>query len=374
MTLCADRGELRAELLARIRAGADAPLDEPVFDRLARRVFAFQYDANGAYRAYCDRRGQPPDEVRHWTEIPAVPTSAFKAVPLVCGDPASAQVVFRTSGTTAGRDRRGEHHLLDTALYDAALSAGFAAHLLPDGARLPVLSMIPAAVDVPDSSLAYMAGAVIREYGARGSRTFVGPDGPEIDAMCHALASNERDREPVCILATSLALAHLLDRLEAEDRRFALAAGSRLMDTGGFKGLTREVTREELYARVRARLGLEPTWCVNEYGMTEMASQFYDTRAGDPDGGRIAGRRYQGPGWVRSRVVDPESLEILPAGEVGALRHWDLANLDSVLVLQTEDLGACEPAGFRLLGRAADAEPRGCSIATEELLAALGGR
>lgn len=374
MTTQPDRGELRAELLERIGAGADSPLDEPDFDRLAHLVFAFQYHENAAYGAYCDRRGRTPGEVRHWSAIPAVPTSAFKAVPLVCGDPGAARVVFRTSGTTRGRTRRGEHHLLDTALYDAALRAGFTAHLLPDGARLPVLSVIPAAADAPDSSLAYMADTVIRELGADGSRTFHGAEGPDIEAISHALASTGREGRPVCLMATSLALAHLLDRLEARDRRFELRAGSRLMDTGGFKGRTREVARAELYARVRDRLGIEPVWCVNEYGMTEMSSQFYDTRGGDPEGMRVEERRYVGPGWVRTRAVDPESLEIVPDGEVGVLRHWDLANLDSVMVLQTEDLGVCEPGGIRLLGRAADAEPRGCSLATEELLAAVAGR
>jgi hypothetical protein len=38
--------------------------------------------------------------------------------------------------------------------------------------------------------------------------------------------------------------------------------------------------------------------------------------------------------------------------------------------VQTEDVGVEVDDGFRLLGRAAGAVPRGCSIAMDELLAA----
>jgi len=36
----------------------------------------------------------------------------------------------------------------------------------------------------------------------------------------------------------------------------------------------------------------------------------------------------------------------------------------SVLAIQTEDLGIRRGTGFELLGRAAKAEPRGCSLAS----------
>jgi hypothetical protein len=88
----------------------------------------------------------------------------------------------------------------------------------------------------------------------------------------------------------------------------------------------------------------------------------------------VAGRLHSGPGWVRTRAYDPETLEPLPDGEVGVLRHWDLANLDSVMALQTADLGRVRPGGFELLGRARGAEARGCSIAMDELLSALRDR
>jgi len=48
------------------------------------------------------------------------------------------------------------------------------------------------------------------------------------------------------------------------------------------------------------------------------------------------------------------------------LRHFDLANLNSVLAIQTEDLGRVAGSGFELLGRAPGAQLRGCSLTAEE--------
>ena len=54
-------------------------------------------------------------------------------------------------------------------------------------------------------------------------------------------------------------------------------------------------------------------------------------------------------------------------GTPGLLRHYDLANYNSVQALQTQDRGTLTPDGFVLQGRAPDAEVRGCSLTVEEL-------
>lgn len=370
-----DRGQpaadLQPRLLAVIARGAHAALDDGELDALARDVFAHQYACNAPYRAFCERRGTTRDTVGRWEEIPAVPTDAFKAAALVCGGPSADGVVFRTSGTTQGRERRGEHHLPDLALYDAALRAGFSAHLLADGARPRILSLVPNPTELHDSSLSHMIGEVMSDFGAEGSGWFVTADGG-IDhrALADALRAAEAEGAPVCIPGTAFAFVHWLDALASAGERFRLPVGSRVMDTGGFKGRSREVTREELYAAIEERLGISFAWCVNEYGMTEMSSQFYDGVAGSA--AAPGERLHVGPAWVRTWAADPETLRPLPHGQVGVLRHLDLANLHSVMAIQTADLGVTEPGGFRVLGRASGAEARGCSIAMDDLLSAIG--
>ena len=120
-------------------------------------------------------------------------------------------------------------------------------------------------------------------------------------------------------------------------------------------------------------LGVSSSYIVNEYGMTEMCSQFYDNVLAD----RVKGHpdpsypvRYkQIPPWVRTMVMDPETLEEVPHGTVGILRHFDLANCGSVMALQTDDMGyRIGLDGIEITGRATSAEARGCSLIVEELL------
>jgi hypothetical protein len=138
------------------------------------------------------------------------------------------------------------------------------------------------------------------------------------------------------------------------------------METGGFKGRARALAREELYGWIHARLGVPPARCVNQYGMTELASQFYDSVLREPD----ARRRKLAPPWTRVAVVDPASGRALGPGEAGALRIVDLGNTGSVLAIATADLGVLADGGFEVLGREAGAEARGCSIAADEMLGA----
>lgn len=360
---------LRADILRVLDAGVEARLEDDAFDRLARRVFAHQLETNSHYARYCRRRGRTVETVAHWSEIPPVPTAAFKAVDLVSGDGARAEAVFRTSGTTRGAETRGRHIILDLELYRRALLPNLRAHLLPDDASVPFLCLVPPAAHQPDSSLACMIDVAARRLGGGGSEWFVDPErGLDAERLARALETHERDGRPVALFGTTLAFVHLLDWLGRAGRAFALPSGSRLMDTGGFKGSGRDVEPAELLDDYRALLGIEPDHRVNEYGMTEMCSQFYGTVLRDVTAGRPPVDGYSVPPWVRTRAVDPDTLAPVAPGNIGILQHFDLANLGSVLAVQTEDLGVVDGSRFTLLGRSPGAQPRGCSIAMDILL------
>jgi hypothetical protein len=87
--------------------------------------------------------------------------------------------------------------------------------------------------------------------------------------------------------------------------------------------------------------------------MSELSSQAYES-----------GGRFQFPPWVRIRTIHPETGLDTAEGEPGILRIHDLANVWSVAALETSDLGRRHGQSFELLGRAAEAEPRGCSRMT----------
>jgi len=193
-------------------------------------------------------------------------------------------------------------------------------------------------------------------------------EGLDAERLADRLAAAERAGTPVALLGTTLAFVHLIDWMERGARRFRLPPGSRLMDTGGFKGSGREVEPGNLLLAYRERLAIDAAHRVNEYGMTEMCSQFYTTALRDSARGAPARDGHSVPPWVRTRAVDPDTLEPLGPGAVGILQHFDLANVGSVTAIQTEDLGVVEDGRFTLLGRSPGAAPRGCSIAMDMLL------
>ncbi|MCY3808786.1 MAG: hypothetical protein OXG58_05000 [Gemmatimonadetes bacterium] len=328
--------------------------DDPAFDRLAMRVHEAQRDANPTLRRYWEL--VEAREPTTWAEVPPVPTSAFRDLAIVAG---RAERVFRTSGTTGGSERRGEHHVASVALYRAAARPGYRRHLLGDAGPLRLVSLIPHPDRAPDSSLSAMAGFIASEPEIIDSTWALDAEqGIDLAGVRRAAESGQ----PVLLLATAFSLAHLLDELG--DEHAPMPEGSRLMETGGFKGRATEVKRGELYRRVGRSLDLDESQIVNEYGMTELLSQAYDGVAGSAP--PLADRCHRFPPWVRTSALDPATLVPLPSGEPGLLAHFDLANAASVCPILTEDLGCVLPGrGVRLLGRAPGAPPRGCSLPAE---------
>ncbi len=361
--------ELRDELLRHMESGGNRLLEEKVFSALALAVLRAQCRWNPVYGAFVRGRGIDPLGVEDWRSFPGVPTGAFKRLELLTGPPSPEEVVFRTSGTTRGAAGRGRHRVSDPALYRASLLPAFRRHLLPDGLRPRLLSLLPAPADAPDSSLGFMMGSVADELCAPGTGWFVdGAGRPDVPGFEAALEGAERDGMPVLLAGTAFAWVHWLDAAAARGFRIRMPEGSRILETGGFKGRSRAVSRRDLYGALERALGIPASRIVNEYGMTELLSQFYEPVLEEGESADPEERRHVGPPWVRTRLLDPVTLEEVGAGEVGILCHLDLANLFSVAMVLTEDLGLRVGDGFRVLGRAPGAEPRGCSLAMEELL------
>jgi phenylacetate-coenzyme A ligase PaaK-like adenylate-forming protein len=342
--------DIKQEILALIARGVAKPTSDDEFNALASRLFAHQFERCEVYRRYCEKVGCSPKNVTQWTEIPAVPTAAFKEFDIATFPIEQARAVFHTSGTT--KSRAGRHFLLSTDVYDAAILPNFAAALLPDGAKLPIFVLTPSPKDAPHSSLSHMMGVVVREFGAPNSEFFIKNGELLADKLCAALQKNQ----PVMLLGAAFSFVHFFEHCEREKFFAKLPDGSRAMETGGFKGRAREISSGELYAMFEKFLGIPAEKIVNEYGMTELSSQFY----GAPD--------KNSPPWTRVQIIDPQTGREAAEGNRGLIRIFDLANVYSVVAIQTEDIGIAIGDKFRVLGRATGAEARGCSIAMDELL------
>ncbi|HEX2162765.1 MAG TPA: acyl-protein synthetase [Thermoanaerobaculia bacterium] len=355
------------ELAERIAAFVRDPA-EGDFDELAAAAFRLQFERVEPFRRLCAARGIEPGGDFDWRRVPAVPTSAFRSLPVTVAAGGESQGVetFRSSGTTGGEAARSVHVHPFSDLYRATIDAAFPRFCLPRaGGWPPMLALVPRREERPDSSLSFMVDHVVRRWGGEASAWGLGPRGVDARAARSWLGARQREGRPAMVLATAFALADLVDGLARLDLRFRLPPGSVVFETGGFKGRERETSPAELAAGVAERLGVPAGAIAREYGMTELTSQLY-TRAlsgGDPG-------LYVAPHQVRVRVVDPETLAERPAGRTGLVAIFDLANLSSAIHLLTEDLGRLEDGGLRLLGRAPGAELRGCSLTVEELAGA----
>jgi hypothetical protein len=336
----------------------------PDFDALACDLARFQADRIAGYARLCRARLVDASLLRRAEDIPPVPTDAFKLTRVATFAPELDAVVFRTSGTTIGA--RGTHAMRDVSTYEeAAVAFGrrWLARDLTKPAAVVVLGPSPAAV--PDSSLGHMCAAFVRAFGedAPESETWlVDDDVLDISTFDMRAARALREGRPMLVLATSFALVHLLDAIG--DATIPLPRGSRVMQTGGFKGKSREVPADELRAEIARVFDIDERAIVAEYGMTELSSQFYEqTLFSDVKHGI-----YAEPPWARVIPVDPETLEPVPDGEVGIAKIVDLMNVDSAVAILTQDRVRRVANGFELLGRAPGAPPRGCSIAIDELL------
>jgi len=337
--------------------------DPERFEALALDAFAWQHERIEPYRRLCAARGVAPGSAAGWREVPMVPAAAFRTT-VLAAEPAVE--TFRSSGTGSAEGGDGEgsvHHHPYPDLYRLTIEQSFPRHCLAGLDRPPVLALVPDREKAPDSSLSFMVDHVVARWGDPAASAWAfGRRGVDVKTARSWAGARQRDRRPSLILTTAFALAQWLEALDRQGLRFRLPPGSAAMVTGGFKGRTREVPRAELLGRLADLLAIAPGRVAGEYGMTELTSQLYDRAllGGDPE-------VYEPPPWVRVRVLDPVSLEETPAGEPGLIAVLDLANLGSAVHLLTEDLGTAEGAGVRLLGRAAGAALRGCSLVAEEL-------
>ncbi|MDE2572282.1 MAG: acyl-protein synthetase [bacterium] len=356
-----------AALDARIVHAIEQGLDDAAFDRLARDIFTYQLRENAPYGRWARSLGWHEGRLpQRWEEIPAIPSAAFKEAQLATFPAAQAALRFETSGTTRGRP--GVHYVERSELYDASLLAGFRRFALPDGARLRYLSLVPDPDEVPGSSLGYMMRRVARTLGEEGG-FYLHSGSLELDRFVAAAREAQAQSVAICLAGTAFAYVHLFDALRAAGIALRLPPGSRALETGGFKGRSREVGSTQLYAEFPALLGIPEDRVFAEYGMTELLSQHYDVILAEPRRALHGGRRVKSsPPWLRVLVIDPQTGMPAPLGSVGALRHVDLANRSSVVAIQTEDLGyAIDAARFVLLGRQPGAVLRGCSLDAEAL-------
>ena len=354
-----------SQFIGRLRSSSSETVgtEGACFEDLALRLFRLQFEHNLPYRNFCRAQGITEAKLALFAKIPAVNSAAFKDLDFTGIPPDQRTAVFHSSGTTGQQPSRHFHNPDSLRIYGESLLTWFQAQfgLGSEWSGFTPAFLTPPPMAAPQSSLVHMFEVLRRDSGATQD-AFLGAVAQDNtwgldwlrinDFLRKAIAA----RRPVFLFGTAFSFVHLLDYLAERGEAVRLPQGSRVMETGGYKGRSRALPKSELHALITRWLGVGSERILCEYGMSELSSQAYDSA------GLGGVRHFRFPPWARARVISPETGEEVCDGETGIIRVLDLANVYSVLAIETQDLAIRRGDAFELVGRAAEVEPRGCSL------------
>jgi len=311
------------------------------FEMLALQVFRFQARFNPLYAQFLDLLHIDTSKIQRLEDIPCLPIQLFKQYEIKTGEWPN-EAIFSSSGTTGAQTSR--HAVRSLADYSSNAQRGFEAFYGPLS-NYCFLALLPAYLEREGSSLVYMVEDFVRlsPYPQSGFYLY------DHDALRKTLVECAAQKIPTVLIGVSFAL---WDLAETGTLNFPELI---VMETGGMKGRRRELTRSELHQILSEGLGIQSIH--SEYGMTELLSQAYS---------KGAGIFYPSPTmrvWARE-VYDP--FTPTPTARTGVLNIIDLANLDTISFISTEDLGKVYADGsFEVLGRLDAGDIRGCNLLLE---------
>lgn len=317
---------------------------EDTFDQVALDVFRYQADHNSLYRAYLNLLGVSISDVTKLDEIPLLPISFFKYHGIQTGTWVSKRE-FRSSGTTQ-TGLRSRHLIKDPNWYKEIstrlwLDAGY------DLDFSKILALLPSYLDNGDSSLVQMTSYLCEATGT--TDPFYLHDHEALAIRLREMLAE--GTESVVLIGVTYALLDFGAAFPLSSDRL------HILFTGGMKGRREELLPSETYSRLQEYFPLSPIR--SEYGMTEMLSQAY---SGDDQRFRMSTTLR-----VQTRnIYDP--LIKAPLGKTGIMGIIDLANVDTLSFIMTDDLGIVYPDdSFVIMGRMQSSDLRGCNLLYDSL-------
>lgn len=320
-----------------------ASLTSQNFEDLTLEAFQYQATSNPLYHSYLDLLRKDPKQIKHIRDIPFLPIQFFKNQTIKTEE--WKPVTTFTSSSTTGQ-RPSQHHLFSAELYEFVTRQGFE-HFYGKPSEYCILALLPSYLERSGSSLVYMADHFIRQSRYKESGFFL----HDLAALATQLEDCQARGIPTLLIGVSFALLDLAER-------FPMQLGNTIvMETGGMKGRRKEITRTELHQILKK--AFEVPQIHSEYGMTELLSQGYS---------KGNGLFYPSPSMrvVSRDITDP--LSTTQPGQTGALNIIDLANVNTVSFIATDDIGQVYPDhSFRVMGRLDNSDVRGCNLMVADL-------
>jgi phenylacetate-coenzyme A ligase PaaK-like adenylate-forming protein len=308
------------------------------FDKIALKVFRYQYENNLVYREFCDFLKTDVQKVKSIQQIPFLPIQFFKSHAIVSSTN-PVQTTFTSSGTTGMITSK--HLVTDVSIYEESYRKGFS-QFYGNIEDYVILALLPSYLEREGSSLIHMVDDLIQLSKQAESGFYL----HNYEALITKLIQLDQAGQNVILIGVTYALLDLVEK-----HSFQLE-NTIIMETGGMKGKRKEMIREELHQQLCEGFGVNAIH--SEYGMTELLSQAYSLGEGI----------FECPSWMQVLVRDTEdALSYVREGKTGGINVIDLANINSCSFIATQDLGKKYANGsFEVLGRFDHSDIRGCNL------------
>lgn len=308
------------------------------FDKIALKVFRYQYENNKVYKEFCDFLKTDVQKVKSLQQIPFLPIQFFKSH-VVVSNSDEIQETFTSSGTTGMIT--SQHLVTDISLYEQSYRQAFS-QFYGNIEDYAVLALLPSYLERSGSSLIYMIKDLIELSNNEHSGFYL----HNYDELISKLIELDNSGQNVILIGVTYALLDLIEK-----QNFQLK-NTIIMETGGMKGHRKEMIREELHQILSQGFGVPSIH--SEYGMTELLSQAYSLGNGI----------FECPSWMHILIRDTEdALSYVDYGKTGGVNVIDLANINSCSFIATQDLGKKYPNNtFEILGRFDHSDIRGCNL------------
>jgi len=308
------------------------------FEKIALKVFRFQYDSNDVYREFCQLLNVEKHQVKSLEQIPFLPIQFFKSHAVV-SNTHPVQETFTSSGTTGMVTSK--HLVTDISLYEESYRKGFS-QFYGNIEDYTILALLPSYLEREGSSLIYMVNDLIQLTNNPDSGFYLN----QYDELIKKLIDLDLSGKNIILIGVTYALLDLI-----EVQQFQLK-NTIIMETGGMKGKRKEIIREELHEILCNGFGVSTIH--SEYGMTELLSQAYSLGNGI----------FECPPWMQILIRETEdALNYVNSGKTGGINVIDLANSNSCSFIATQDLGKKNPNNsFEVLGRFDNSDIRGCNL------------
>jgi phenylacetate-coenzyme A ligase PaaK-like adenylate-forming protein len=313
------------------------------FEKTTMEVFRFQAENNPVYCSYIESLGMNASKIRDIHDIPFLPVEFFKSFTILTGR-GTIEKEFISSGTTGVIKSR--HSIYDISIYERSFIHAFELRY-GNLKKFCILALLPGYLEQRGSSLVYMVDALIQRTGHPDSGFYL----DNFEHLRETLNRLQKTGQRILLFGVSFAL------LEFAEFYHSPLQNTIVMETGGMKGRKKEITREELHHRLSGKFSLSKIH--SEYGMTELLSQAYS------GGGGI----FYSPPWMKILIRDTyDPFHYLPPGRTGGINIIDLANINSLSFIETQDLGRIhKDQGFEVLGRFDQSDTRGCNLLLQDL-------